>query len=158
MAYTGSMKHRIQWKPLLICLAIPLAAGGLAALLTSRAMAAYAALRQPPLSPPAWVFPVVWTVLYLLMGLVCYRIRGDRTSLRLYAVQLALNFLWPLLYFGAGARLLAFIELLLLWALVVWLLLRCLDRDRTAALLLAPYVLWLSFAAYLNLGTLLLNL
>ena len=152
------MKQRIQWKPLLICLAIPLAVGGLSALITNNGMEAFAALRQPPLSPPGWVFPVVWTILYVLMGLACYRFRADAVSVRLYAGQLLLNFLWPVLFFSAAVRLLALIELLLLWGLVLWLLLRCYDRDRRAFWLLVPYQLWLTFAAYLNCGVLLLNM
>ena len=152
------MKQRIQWKPLLICLAIPLAVGGLSALITNNGMEAFAALRQPPLSPPGWVFPVVWTILYVLMGLACYRFRADAVSVRLYAGQLLLNFLWPVLFFSAAVRLLALIELLLLWGLVLWLLLRCYDRDRRAFWLLVPYHLWLTFAAYLNFGVLLLNM
>ena len=152
------MKQRIQWKPLLICLAIPLAVGGLSALITKNSMEAFAALRQPPLSPPGWVFPVVWTILYVLMGLACYRFRADAVSVRLYAGQLLLNFLWPVLFFSAAVRLPALIELLLLWGLVLWLLLRCYDRDRRAFWLLVPYQLWLTFAAYLNCGVLLLNM
>ena len=78
--------------------------------------------------------------------------------MRLYAGQLLLNFLWPVLFFSAAVRLLALIELLLLWGLVLWLLLRCYDRDRSAFWLLVPYQLWLTFAAYLNFGVLLLNM
>lgn len=168
------MKRHVQWKPLLLCLAIPLAVGALAGLLTRDSTGAYAALRQPPLSPPGWVFPVVWTILYLLMGLASYLLlpRGAdggalplseadgacRNALFLYAVQLALNFLWPLLYFAAGLLLAALVDLLLLWVLVLLLLLASLRCNRTAALLLLPYLLWLTFAAYLNFGTLLLNL
>lgn len=173
----------IQWKPLLLCLALPLAIGGLAALLSGGGMRNYAALRQPPLSPPGWAFPVAWTILYLLMGYASYRLlprREDgsvlplsakplpdacpphcaecRAALRLYAAQLALNFLWPVLYFAAQLRLAALVNLLLLWALVLALLLRSRRCDRTAALLFAPYLAWLTFAAYLNFGTLLLNL
>lgn len=81
-----------------------------------------------------------------------------RNALFLYAVQLALNFLWPLLYFAAGLLLAALVDLLLLWVLVLLLLLASLRCNRTAALLLLPYLLWLTFAAYLNFGTLLLNL
>lgn len=152
------MKQRIRWKSLLICLAVPLAVGGLSALITSSGMEAFAALRQPPLSPPGWVFPVVWTILYVLMGLASYRFSKDAVSIRLYAGQLLLNFIWPILFFTAAARLPALAELLLLWALTLWLLLRCYARDRKAFWLLAPYQLWLTFAAYLNLGVLLLNM
>ena len=149
------MNQRIQWKPLLICLAIPLAVGGLSALITSSSMEAFAALRQPPLSPPGWVFPVVWTVLYLLMGRASRRVYRlgapeSRKALTLYYVQLAVNFVWPLLYFRAQEYRIAFWWLLLLLALVLATLSAFYRLDKTAGRLLVPYVAWLLFAAYLN--------
>ena len=94
----------INWKKLLICLTVPLAVGGLAALL-SGGMSDYRELQQPPLSPPGWVFPIVWSVLYLLMGYASYRILTSdadpaviRRALTFYGVQLILNFLWPILF------------------------------------------------------------
>ena len=96
----------INWKKLLICLAIPLAAGGLATLL-SGGMDRYQVMNQPPLSPPGWIFPVVWTVLYLLMGYASYRITESdvpkedrRKALIFYGIQLFLNFLWSIVFFG----------------------------------------------------------
>lgn len=85
---------------------LPLAVGGAAAVLTMDAMAQYSALPQPPLAPPAWVFPAVWTVLYLLMGAASRRVhrlgtQESRNALMLYYVQLAVHFIWPLLYFRA---------------------------------------------------------
>ena len=115
---------KINWKPLLIALAIPLAVGGLATLL-SGGMADYKALEQPPLSPPGWVFPVVWTVLYLLMGYASYRVYTagmspalTKKALRFYAAQLALNFLWPIVFFGFEWYLAAFVILVALWVLI----------------------------------------
>ena len=141
----------IQWKPLLLCLALPLAIGGLAALLSGGGMRNYAALRQPDGS----VLPLSAKRLPDACPPHCAQCRA---ALRLYAAQLALNFLWPVLYFAAQLRLAALVDLLLLWALVLALLLRSRRCDRTAALLFAPYLAWLTFAAYLNFGTLLLNL
>ena len=96
---------RIKWKPFLLSLAIPLAAGGLGTLL-SGGMDTYGKLNQPPLSPPGWVFPIVWSILYLLMGYASYRIyvseadREDkRKALTFYGIQLFLNFLWPVVFF-----------------------------------------------------------
>lgn len=169
------MKKQIDWKPLLLCLALPLAVGALAALLTQNGMDAFETVKKPPLTPPNWVFPVVWSILYLLMGYASYRLlprgkngvasplpidlnnRRDR-ALVVYAVQLLLNFIWPLLFFGAGAYLAAMVCLLLLWLCVVYLILLALDLDRVSAWLLAPYLLWLTFAAYLNFGVFLRNL
>ena len=151
------MKQRIQWKPLLICLAIPLAAGGLSALITKNGMEAFAALRQPPLSPPGWVFPVVWTILYVLMGLACYRFRADAVSVRLYAGQLLLNFLWPVLFFTLGLYFVSFLWLIVLWVMILVCTVLFHYISRTAGKLMLPYLIWTAFAGYLNLGIWLLN-
>ena len=154
---------KINWKPLLIALAIPLAVGGLATLL-SGGMADYKALEQPPLSPPGWVFPVVWTVLYLLMGYASYRVYTagmspalTKKALRFYAAQLALNFLWPIVFFGFEWYLAAFVILVALWVLILLTLRLFTAIDETAGDLLIPYLLWVTFAGYLNLGEYLLN-
>lgn len=154
---------KIQWKKLIICLAIPLAVGGLATLF-SGGMSGSQIANQPPLSPPGWVFPVVWTVLYLLMGYASYRVwisGAEKTqiqkSLRLYGAQLALNFLWPIIFFGFDAYLLAFAVLIGLWVLI-FLTIRAFSKiDETAGNLLLPYLLWVTFAGYLNIGVYLLN-
>ena len=154
---------KTDWKKRLICWAIPLAVGGLAALL-SGGMGSYKVMNQPPLSPPGWVFPVVWTILYLLMGEASYRVltSGEdmviiRSALKAYAVQLALNFLWPLVFFGAQMYLLAFIILIALWVAIFITLRRFSSIDETAGNLLLPYLLWVTFAGYLNFGVFLLN-
>ena len=126
----------------LLCL--PLAVGGLAAALTMGSMAQYSALPQPPLAPPPWVFPVAWTALYLLMGL------ASRRALRLHYAQLGANFVWPLLFFRAGEYAVAFWWLLFLLALAAAEMASFRRLDRTAGRLLAPYLAWLAFAAYLN--------
>ena len=155
---------KLDWKKLLICCAIPLAVGGLSALLTGGGMGEYAQFVQPPLSPPGWVFPVVWSILYLLMGYASYRVlRGGaepneiRRALTVYGAQLLVNFLWPLIFFGLGWYWVAFFVLLLLWVLV-FLTIRAFSKlDEKAGDLLLPYILWLTFAAYLNFGVALLN-
>ena len=154
---------KINWKKLLICLAIPLAVGGLATLL-SGGMDTYAELVQPPLSPPGWIFPIVWTILYLLMGYASYRIlvsdappAAIRKALTFYAIQLALNFLWPLVFFGLQWYWAAFILLLALWVFIYLTMHLFGSIDDTAANLLIPYLLWVTFAGYLNLGVALLN-
>lgn len=153
---------KFDWKKLLIALAIPLGVGGLAALLTGGGMADYGQLNQPPLSPPGWLFPVVWTILYLLMGYASYRIwtsdaPGAKSALKLYLAQLAVNFLWPLIFFGLQWRLLAFWVILLLWVLIYFTIKRFGQIDEIAADLLLPYILWVTFASYLNLGAYILN-
>ena len=155
---------KIQWKKLLICLAIPLGVGGLAALLTGSSMADYGSIRQPPLSPPGWLFPVVWTILYLLMGYASYRVlvsgkdeKQIRMALVIYGAQLVLNFLWPLVFFGLQWYLAAFILLLALWVLILLNIRAFAEVDEPAGDLLLPYILWVTFAAYLNVGVYLLN-
>ena len=155
---------KIDWKKLLICLGIPLAVGGLAALFTGGGMGDYENLVQPPLSPPGWVFPVVWTILYLLMGYASYLVltSGEdpgeiRKALTLYGWQLLANFLWPIVYFGFEWRLVAFFILIVLWVLI-WLTMRAFSKiSPRAGDLLLPYILWVTFAGYLNLGTYILN-
>lgn len=150
-------------KHLLIALSIPLAVGGLAALL-SGGMDTYKTLNQPPLSPPGWVFPIVWSILYLLMGYASYRIwtaqaepTDARLALRFYGIQLFLNFLWPIFFFGFGWYWAAFILLLVLWV-GIYLTMHLFGAiDDTAENLLIPYLLWVTFAGYLNLGVALLN-
>lgn len=155
---------KIKWKPFIISLAIPLGVGVLAGILSGGGIRAYPQLNQPPLSPPGWVFPIVWTALYLLMGYASYRVYTvgadklqKRNALILYGIQLFLNFLWPLVFFGLGWYLTAFWLLLLLW-LAIFLTIRTFSAiDERAGDLLLPYILWVSFAGYLNLGVYLLN-
>ena len=149
---------------LIISLLIPLSVGALAGALTMGSMAQYAALAQPPLTPPGWVFPAVWTVLYLLMGLACYLIwtseapqAEKKRALTLYSAQLVLNFFCPLLFFEAGEIGVSLMWLALLTALVLATAAAFAHISKTAAWLLAPYLLWLVFAAYLNAGVWLLN-
>ena len=155
---------KLDWKKLLITLAIPLGVGGLSALLTGGGMADYGNLNQPPLSPPGWLFPIVWTILYLLMGYASYRVwtsdapeKQKKSALRIYFAQLAANFLWPLIFFGLQWRLLAFWVILILWVLIYFTIKRFGKIDGIAADLLLPYILWVTFATYLNLGAFLLN-
>ena len=117
---------KINVKSLFICIAIPLAVGGLAALLTMGSMEDFAALNKPPLSPPGWVFPVVWTVLYTFMGIASYFVLETpapsfrkKNSFKVYFLQLAFNFLWSIIFFTVGAFEIAFVWLVVLLALIV---------------------------------------
>ena len=154
---------KTNWKRLLICLGIPLAAGALGALLGG-GMQNYQNINQPPLSPPGWIFPIVWSILYLLMGWASYRVvqsdapKSDRIkALLLYAVQLFLNFLWPAVFFGLQWYWAAFVLLLVLWVMIYLTMHLFGLIDDTAENLLIPYLLWVTFAGYLNLGVALLN-
>ena len=149
-------------KPYVLSIGIALAVGGLSALLSRNGMAAYRDLTRPVLSPPGFLFPVVWTVLFVLMGTGAALVwRAGRTesraALRLYAAQLLVNFFWPIFFFSLGWRLFAFLWLLLLLALVGQMIRRFYAIRPLAAYLQVPYLLWLCFAAYLNVGIWLLN-
>ena len=104
---------KIQWKKLILCIAIPLAVGGVSALLTRGGMETFQALNKPPLAPPAWLFPVAWTVLYILMGIASYLVftsgKPNKLALALYGVQLIFNFFWPIIFFGLERYLFSFI-------------------------------------------------
>ena len=159
-----TLLSNVKWKKLLLCIAIPLATGGLAALLTMGAMNAYGYLLQPPFSPQGWVFPVVWTVLYILMGWASYRIwvadapvNKKRAALIVYGVQLFFNFFWSLLFFRWELRLTAFFWLLILWGLIYGMIRLFYRVEDLAGDLMLPYLFWTTYAAYLNMGVFLLN-
>ena len=149
---------------LLLCIAIPLLVGVVAALFTRNSMMTFAALNQPPLAPPAWLFPVVWTILYVLMGISSYLILTSgapeatvHRALTLYAYQLAVNFLWPTFFFNFGWYLFSLLWLILLWILVLGMIRAFASISKWAAYLNIPYLIWLTFAAYLNAGIWWLN-
>ncbi len=155
---------KIKWKTLLICIAIPLAVGILSGIISGSAMDDFAKADQPPLSPPAWLFPVVWTILYVLMGISLYlvvtsgaRQRQLNTAFKLFAVQLVFNFFWSIIFFNLGAYYFAFAWLVILWILIILCAISFYGIDQRAGYLWIPYILWVSFAGYLNLAIAILN-
>ena len=152
---------KINWKTLTICLLIPLSAGGLSALLTNNSMKVFESIEKPVFAPPGWLFPVVWSVLYLLMGIASYMVitsgRPYRRAMTAYFAQLICNFVWLLIFFNMGAYLLAFIWLIALIILVTATIILFYKISKTSALLFAPYMVWLLFAGYLNWGIYMLN-
>lgn len=153
-----------NWKPYLFWILLSEAVGALSGWLTREGTDVYAqTIVQPPLSPPGWVFPIVWTILYALMGIGAARIylappSQDRSrGLNLFITQLVVNFFWSPIFFNAQAYGFAFVWLLLLWSLVLWMILTFRKVDSLAAKLQIPYLIWLTFAAYLNFGVWLLN-
>ena len=140
-------------KPLSVSLLISLGTGVIAGFLTFGSIEKYQEMYHPPLSPPGWVFPIVWLILYTLMGIAAYRIymkNPKAEALKLYIIQLAVNFLWPIFFFNLGWQLFAAVWILLLWYLV-WLLIKEFAKiDQGAARLLIPHLIWLTFATYLN--------
>ena len=150
---------------LIVALLIPLVVGGLSAVCSAQGMAAYGTMNKPPLSPPAWVFSVAWTILYVIMGLASYYIfaaetyAGEKTMpLSLYGIQLLMNFMWSIVFFVWKMYLLAFFWLMVMWIIVIYCALRFYKISKTAGCLMIPYIAWLTFAAYLNIGSYLLNM
>ena len=141
-------------------IALPLLSGAAIGLLTSGSMD-FDMLKKPPLSPPAILFPIVWTILYVLMGvsygLVKDRSTPDSTDSLVYYLQLGVNLLWPVAFFVLKWRLFAFFWLLLLDTLVIIMALRFCRKDKTAGRLQIPYTIWVLFATYLNFGVWILN-
>ena len=155
---------KIDWKKLIIAIAIPLAVGGLAGLLTSGGYEVFTQLRKPPLAPPAWLFPIAWTILYVLMGIASYRIwiaittyEKRKQALVLYGIQLFLNFVWPIIFFNLMEYFFAFVWLVALWMLIFLTWQQFKRIDKIAGWLFIPYLVWVTFAGYLNLGIYLLN-
>lgn len=143
-------------KKLFISILIPLVVGGIASFITMPFMD-YNSLNQPPFSPPRFIFPIVWTILYILMGVSAYFVSKKNDILVIYYIQLGVNALWSIIFFIFKWRLFAFIWIILLIVLVILMIIRFYKVDKTAAYLQIPYLLWILFASYLNLGIYLLN-
>ena len=156
--------NKIKWKTLIIAIAIPLAVGGISALLTMGSMEYFELLEKPPLSPPGWLFPIVWTVLFTLMGIASYFVVESEaeteekvSALKIYFLQLVFNFLWSIFFFNLELYAFSFIWLLTLLFLIILTTVRFWRIDKRAGILMLPYIAWVLFAAYLNLGIALLN-
>ena len=152
---------KIQWKKLILCIAIPLAVGGLSALLTRGSMEIFQSLNKPTLSHPGWLFPIVWTILYILMGIASYLVltseKTNRSALTVYGIQLVFNFFWSIIFFNLEAYLFSFIWLIILWILIFITMIMFFGISEPAGYLLLPYLLWVTFAGYLNFYIYLLN-
>ena len=141
---------------------IPLLVGALSGFLTKDAVKIFETMMKPPLSPPSWLFPVVWTILYVLMGVSSWLIyqsnkKEKEDALSLYGYQLIVNFLWPVFFFSFQWYFFSFLWLLFLWRLVIKMIRSFYESSPLAAYMNIPYLIWLSFAAYLNLAVWLLN-
>ncbi len=157
-----AVKTKDPKRAYLISVGTALGAGLVSSLVSMGGMKDYEALDRPPLSPPGWLFPVVWTILFVLMGVSAARVwlntpEARPKALKTYALQLLLNILWPPLFFVFGLRLAAFVLLLVLLAAVIVMTIQFRRIDRTAAYLQIPYIVWLVFAGYLNLAAFILN-
>lgn len=153
---------------LIICIAVPLAVGGASALLTGDMMARFNEFEQPILSPPGWLFPIAWTILYILMGLASFFIlqykptnkvekSGKVAWLVIYGVQLVFNFMWSIFFFVWNMFSFALFWLLAMWVMILVLVFMANRHSQAAMWCMLPYALWVTFAAYLNLMIMMLN-
>ena len=157
------MQNKIR--PYAASVLIALAVGGLSALLTAGSMDLYSQIVQPPLAPPSFLFPVVWTVLFILMGISAAMIYLEKDNITkkvnealiVNAINLFLNFFWSIIFFNMQAFLLAFIWLVLLWVTILIMIIKFYRIKPIAGLLQIPYLLWVTFAGYLTFAIYLLN-
>ena len=156
------MKKQINTKQLLLQIAIPLLTGALSGFLTSNNISIYSTLNTPSFSPPGFLFPIVWTILYLLMGISSYLIIATDSlnktyALSIYGIQLFLNFLWSIVFFNLQNYTGAFIILMILWFLILLMIINYWQINAVAGILLLPYLIWVTFAGILNLYIVLFN-
>ena len=158
------MIFKFDLKKLLFSLFVPLAVGGLSYLATGGGMSSYKTFEKPPLSPPGIVFPIAWTILYTLMGISLYLVmtkkeiyQSKSTAYVFFALQLFLNFIWSPVFFSAKEYLAAFVILVLMWCAIIGMIVSFFKISKTAGILQIPYLLWVTFAGYLNFGVYLLN-
>ena len=158
------MHMKQHWKTYTIWILLAEAVGALSRWFSRNGTKIYMqSIQKPPLSPPGWVFPVIWTVLFALMGIGAASIwmsppsKERSRSLNLFIAQLVINFFWSPIFFNLQAFGLAFFWLLFLWGLVISMTVSFWKVDPLTAKLQLPYLIWLTFAAYLNLGVWWLN-
>ena len=156
--------RKSEWKPYVFWILFTEIVGALSGWLTREGTKIYTlTIDRPPLAPPSILFPIVWGILFALMGIGAARIyqapasNARSRSLLIFLIQLTFNFFWSIIFFNFQAFGVAFIWLILLWLLILWMILSFCKVNRLAAWLQIPYLLWVTFAAYLNLGVWILN-
>lgn len=157
-------KKRVKIIPLIISISIPFLMGGISILLIPNINLIYESLIKSAFFPPTIVFPIMWTILYLLMGICSYQVyilKYDKvdvsSAIFVYAIQLLLNFLWIIIFFGFRLYGLAFLELILLILFLTLTIKRFYEKIRKKAFLLLPYLIWLIYAGMLNFFVWMLN-
>ena len=163
------MDKRVNIFKMFVAIVIPITVGMLSSFITKDAMMSFNDLKKPPLAPPGILFPIVWAILYILMGISSYIIyvydaKNDTTILNiknkcllLYAIQLVFNFFWSVIFFKFKLYIFAFAWLVILWILVFKLIIDSKKISKAASYLLIPYLAWMTFAGYLNIGIAVLN-
>ena len=161
---------KINVLKLIIAIIIPLLVGGVSAFLTNDVMMVFNTIKKPPLAPPGILFPIVWSILYVLMGISSYlinelnvdKLSGKKVALRkntliIYVVQLVFNFFWSIIFFKFSMYKFAFVWLVILWIMVFIFIKNAMKLNKTVAYLMIPYLLWMTFAGYLNIMIAILN-
>ena len=163
------MDKRVNIFKMFVAIVVPIAVGFLSSFITKDAMMSFNSMKKPPLAPPGILFPIAWTILYILMGISSYIIyvydaKNDSTSLSiknkclsLYVIQLVFNFFWSVIFFKFKLYIFAFAWLVILWILVFKLIIDSKKISKVASYLLIPYLAWMTFAGYLNIGIAVLN-
>ena len=141
--------------PFIVSVGIALGTGGFSAFLTKESISVYSDINRPPFAPPEWIFPVVWSVLFVLMGISaalvwCSNGKELDSALIFYGFQLVFNFIWPLIFFNFRAFGFAFFWLLALLVLIAVTTIKFYKINKTAGWLMFPYFAWVCFAGYLN--------
>lgn len=153
---------KIDFKKLLFYIFITILIGALPSVFVFKGMQEYKLLNKPPLSPPSIVFPIAWSLLYILMGISIYRVMKTNNERKseaklIYFIQLVINALWTPIFFGFKEYFLAFLWIIMLILLVITMIITFFKIDKVSSYLNIPYLLWLLFASYLNFGIFVLN-
>ena len=154
-----SKNKKFNFGKLVLCILITEGSGILGSIATSSSVKTWYVtdLIKSPLNPPSWVFGPVWTLLFLLMGIALYLVWNKKNNLFWFWVQLLLNILWSFLFFGIRSPSSAFYEILILWLAIIMTIIKFWKINKTASILLWPYLAWVSFASILNYSIMMLN-
>lgn len=154
-------KNKTKFNPLklILCILITEGTGMLGSIFTASSVKSWYVtdIIKSPLNPPSWVFAPVWTLLFLLMGIALYLVWNKKNNLFWFWVQLILNLFWSVLFFGLRSPTLAFYEILILWFAIFMTIIKFRQYNKTASVLLWPYLAWVSFASYLTYSVMILN-
>lgn len=158
------VNNKFNFLALIKNILLPVGGGLLIWILTRNSMSVYNSLKKPVFTPPSIVFPIVWTILYIFMGIAAYRIymnnksgKDDKGAYFYYLIQLAINFLWSIIFFNFRLYGISFILIIVLLILIILTTIKFFKVDKTAGALMIPYILWVSFASVLTFFIWMLN-
>lgn len=153
--YIMAKKRGINWKILIASLVIVYLIAFLGSIFTTKTVSSdWYSLNKPGITPPSFIFPIVWNILFFLIALSIYfswiNIKNKKNVILLFGINLILNFLWSIFFFGMKNPLYAFIDLIFIWLSILFLVIFNWNKSRISSYLLIPYFIWVSFAGYLN--------